>query len=370
MYIDTATSSVISTAYTALSRLADSVETTVYLMRTAARRPDAPRNTGFQAVFAQALAMRGHVSEAWKTALASRSPAASEIAALGLVNADSADAAMQPWLRGRNSTPVLALPAFAMAHDTATLKRMAITVDSELSNPPAQQSKTQRARIVYAGQAIRAYYQLARGDSAAAAKEFIQLSDSMVHFPVDQFIRARLIARTDPRRAFLMMTGKQLGGDIISVARELEIGRLGEKLGDTPRAVDAYAYVASAWQNADNEQLKNAVKESRDALKRLDSDGRVRAQLANVRYPAFDRDDDTWIVKYWPRNACWRRTFAEARGRSSWKPRAVVGSRSSAAPDKACCRSSPRSSSRRSRRPSVFGCRRGVSSTSRRASNR
>jgi hypothetical protein len=75
----------------------------------------------------------------------------------------------------------------------------------------------------------------------------------------------------------------KMTGDILYVARELEIGRLGEKVGDTPRAVDAYAFVANAWQNTDNEQLKNAVKESQDALRRLDSDGRVRAQLANAR---------------------------------------------------------------------------------------
>jgi hypothetical protein len=92
-----------------------------------------------------------------------------------------------------------------------------------------------------------------------------------------------LVSRSDPKRAYQMMTQKKVTGDLISVARELEIGRLGERLGDTQRAVDAYEYVASAWQNTDSDPLKNAVKESRDALKRLDSDGRVRAQLANPR---------------------------------------------------------------------------------------
>ena len=67
------------------------------------------------------------------------------------------------------------------------------------------------------------------------------------------------------------------------MARELEIGRLAEKTGDTQRAIEGYSYVAAAWQNTENEQLKNAVRESRDALKRLDSDGRVRAQLSAPR---------------------------------------------------------------------------------------
>ena len=156
-------------------------------------------------------------------------------------------------------------------------------IDSALSKLPPQAPKNQRMGMAYMAQATRAYYQLARGDSTAATKEFELVSDSLVQYPLDQFVRARLIARTDPKRAYQMMSEKKLTGDLVSVARELEVARLGEKLGDTPRAVDAYAFVANAWQHTDNEQLKNAVKESRDALKRLDSDGRVRAQLANPR---------------------------------------------------------------------------------------
>jgi hypothetical protein len=44
--------------------------------------------------------------------------------------------------------------------------------------------------------------------------------------------------------------------------------------------VEAYAYVANAWAHTDSEQLRNAVRESRDALARLDADGKLRAQLA------------------------------------------------------------------------------------------
>jgi len=142
----------------------------------------------------------------------------------------------------------------------------------------------QKAGTLYFAKAAHAYWQLARADTAAATTEFEALSDSVIALPIDQFIRARLISKKDPKRALQMMRGKRMSGDLISVARELEIGRLAEKLGDTPRAVDSYAFVAADWQNTDNDQLKSAVKESRDALKRLDSDGRVRAQLsANPR---------------------------------------------------------------------------------------
>ncbi|HEY4303795.1 MAG TPA: serine/threonine-protein kinase [Gemmatimonadaceae bacterium] len=282
-YIDTVTPSVIHTAATALARLPDSAETNVYLMRVASQRPDAPRIEEISPVLSAALGMHGHIAEAWRIGLASKSQSASEIAALGLVNGDSAGKVMKSWLRDRNNGTFFALPALAMAHDTTSLKSVITTADSFSTKMPPQATKMERAAIAYIALSARAYYQLARADTVAATKGFDQLSDSMVHFSVDQFIRARLIARTDPKRAFQMMTQKKVTGDLISVARELEIGRLGEKVGEIPRAVDAYAFVANAWQNTENEQLKNAVKESRDALKRLDSDGRLRAQLAASR---------------------------------------------------------------------------------------
>jgi hypothetical protein len=62
-------------------------------------------------------------------------------------------------------------------------------------------------------------------------------------------------------------------------ARELERGRLAERINDRERAVDAYSYVASVWRNAESQPLRDGAKEAADALKRLDADGRVRAQL-------------------------------------------------------------------------------------------
>lgn len=282
-YIASAPPTVIQTASNALMRLPDSAETSLYLLRTAAARPDAPRNTGFQMVYANGLAMRGHIPEAWKLAIAAKSPAAGQIAILGLVPAETAAVALKPWMRDRSDASFYATIGMAVSHDTAMFKQTLRTVDSVRTALPPQTPKMRRAGIEYFAQSLHAYYQLARGDTAAATREFDALSDSLIQFPIDQFVRARLVARADPKRAFQMMTQTKLTGDLISVARELEIGRLGEKIGETSRAVDAYAYVANAWQNSENEQLKNAVKESRDALRRLDSDGRLRAQLTNPR---------------------------------------------------------------------------------------
>jgi hypothetical protein len=281
--IDTVAPVVLQTASNALARLPDSAEALVAMMRRAAKRPDAPRNLAFQSALANALAMRGHVAEAWRAAVPSKSYAAAELAILGLVPADTARAAVGSWMRDRSNASISGMIALAVAHDTAALETAMESLQQYASQAPANLPRMQRAGVEYFAKAVRAYYELARADTAAAAKAFDALSDSLINYPVDQFVRARLIARTDPKRAYRMMTGKKTSGGIISVARELEIGRLGEKLGDTPRAVDAYAYVAAAWQNSENEQLRNAVKESRDALRRLDSDGRVRAQLANPR---------------------------------------------------------------------------------------
>ena len=82
---------------------------------------------------------------------------------------------------------------------------------------------------------------------------------------IDQFIRARLVARTDPARSLALLERMTTVSDLLYVARQLERGRLAEKLNDRERAVDAYAYVAAAWQNTEVPQLRNAVQESRAA---------------------------------------------------------------------------------------------------------
>jgi hypothetical protein len=100
---------------------------------------------------------------------------------------------------------------------------------------------------------------------------------------MDQFVRIRLIARNDPKRALAMLGRLRLNVDLLTVARELERGRLAEKLGEREQAVDAYSYVAAAWRNTDSPQLRDAVKESASALSRLDADGKLRAALTSTQ---------------------------------------------------------------------------------------
>jgi hypothetical protein len=223
------------------------------------------------------------VKEAWDMAVPRRGYAAAEIALLGLIPADSAARVLSSWISGRDMAAFAAIVGMFIARDTSSLLATHAKLEKAAAAlPPNAQTQT-RDGIKYMMSVTHAYYTLARGDSATALKEFDALPLDDFNIPTDQFIRGRLIARTDPKRAFELLTSFRSTGDILSVARELEIGRLAERVSNTARAVDAYSYVASSWQNTDNEQLKAAVKESRDALKRLDSDGRLRAQLATPR---------------------------------------------------------------------------------------
>jgi serine/threonine-protein kinase len=280
--IDTINANILPTTFQTLVRLPDSAEAALYLGRMALRRPDVQKGAA-KGFYIDMLAARGHVKEAWDSAVVNKRFIAGEIALLGLVPADSAARVMKGWIAERNEAAIAALPALMLARDTATLASTQAIVAKAKAGLPANAPPERRASFDYITQAIHAYWSLARGDSAAALKEFDSLPEAFSNVPTDQFIRARLVARTNPKRALEMLTNSRITGDLISVARELEIGRLAEKTGDTQRAVEGYNYVAEAWQNTENEQLKNAVRESRDALKRLDSDGRVRAQLSAPR---------------------------------------------------------------------------------------
>jgi serine/threonine-protein kinase len=263
-------------AYAFITLLPDSAEAVVGLVRAAVRiAPAGNVQRNVTNMLASELSMRGHISEAWKYAVQNQSYLAGEIAALGLVPLDSALAVMRSWMGLRSDAALAPFPVLALAHDTATLQRMVATMQKAAL---ADTSSTQRALINYVIASARAYTVLAKGDSAAATTMFDALPDSIVTLPFDQFVRARLIARTNPRRAMELLERRQASGDVLYTARELELGRIAERLGEKEKAVDAYAFVAAVLQNAEP-VLQGAAKEARDALRRLDSDGKMRADL-------------------------------------------------------------------------------------------
>jgi hypothetical protein len=230
-------------------------------------------------LLAYQLALRGHISEAWTMALSTKNYLAGEIAGLGLIPTDSALKILRPWLGERSDASIAPLPVLALARDSAALLSMAGGIEKAMQ---ADTSSRQRAVMGYIASSARAYAALARGDTVAATRLFDALPDTVLTLPFDVFIRARLIGKQDPKRAIALLERHNSAADILYPARELERGRLAERTGDRDRAVDAYAYVAAVWQNADPGPLRDGAKEATDALKRLDSDGKLRAQLGSV----------------------------------------------------------------------------------------
>lgn len=277
--VDTITPRVAQKAYVAIQRMPDSAEIAIRLIRAALRRVPADQARGVTGQLATQLAMHGHIASAWKLAVASKSLVAGEIAGLGLVPADSAARLLKPLLQEHDDASLAPFPALAVAHDTATLLAEESALEKILAS--SKSTSNRNAQLYFLG-ALRAYTALAKGDSAAATKLFDAIPDSIIALPIDQFIRARLVARADPKRALDILERHTPITGLVFTARELERGRLAEKLGDRERAVDAYSFVADMWRNADAKPLRDAVREANDALKRLDSDGRMRARLAGA----------------------------------------------------------------------------------------
>jgi hypothetical protein len=234
------------------------------------------------ALIANQLALHGRVNEAWPLALKTKTYLIAEIAGLGLISPDSAKRALMPMLAERNDAFMYPIPFLAVTRDTAALIQAATGIETAMR----KDTTVARQPIVnYVVASLHAYIALARADTATATKLFAALPDTVVNIPFDAFMRARLIGRSDPKRAIALLERHSSSPDLLYTARELERGRLAEKIGDTERAVDAYAFVASAWRDPDSPQLRDAAKEARDALQRLDSDGRVRAQLTSGAKP-------------------------------------------------------------------------------------
>jgi serine/threonine-protein kinase len=277
--LDTLPPRVVQKAYTAMSRLPDSAEASVRVLRAAIpRAPNPGSERSLTMLLANQLALRGHLLEAWPLAVKTKSYLAAEIAGLGLVPLDSADRAVRPLLAEDNDAFLIPIPYLAMVHDTAALLGRAAAMEKFQTRDT---STVRRPLTGYLIASLRAYAALAKGDTSAATRLFDGLPDTVINLPFDAFIRARLIGKQDPKRAIAILERHNGVPDLLYPARELERGRLAERIGDSERAVDAYSFVAAAWRAADPGPLRDGAKEATDALKRLDSDGRLRAQLVS-----------------------------------------------------------------------------------------
>jgi len=128
----------------------------------------------------------------------------------------------------------------------------------------------------YAG-AAHAYLALARRDTAEALRRLTTLPDSLCAgqscYQV-QLMRAQLLVAAGRAREAAQLLDREPSSFIhlTHVIRQLERGRVHERLGNRDTAIEAYRFVADAWIHADPE-FQPFVEEAKAALKRMGGEG-------------------------------------------------------------------------------------------------
>ena len=254
----------------------DSGETAVRLLATADSAaqgdktiPDGARRQ-VRSVRTAALVSRGHLAQAAALVDSSTWTLVPDLGMLGALPPERVDSLIGTVLNGPPSgywQIPLAYRWWAERGDTIRLQR-ALAAMAKL--PPQFASPAEAA-------AVRGHLALAKRDTAAAIQEFAAIPDSLctANFCYQyRLVKAQLLsARHMDREAELLLSQEYpvLGpGEVLWM---LERGRVFERLGRKPEAVDAYAYVSAAWNKADA-SLQPAVREARDGLRRLAPDRR------------------------------------------------------------------------------------------------
>ena len=273
--IDTLPASVLTHALAGgLARWPDSAETAIKVLRrrmeAGVTEPDPQLFGGAppKLLLALLLGYRGHLREAVEL-MGSDLPAAYLHAALlGIIPADSADAVVTSWARGRGQGGQLAPLWWAMRGDTLALRGYARRADSAALRPPLPYM---RAMIRYSASAAHGYVDLARRDTAAALRRFVGLPDSLCPWcGTPQLTRAQLLAATGRDREAAAALDREIPGfgDPAAGHWALLKGRVNERVGRREEAIEAYRFVADLWRHADPE-LQPYVAEARAGLERL-----------------------------------------------------------------------------------------------------
>ena len=249
----------------------DSSETAIALMRMADSVANADKSVPpvarmeIRSSRALALASRGHLTEAAALVDSASWTVAPDLAMLGALPPERVDSLIARVLngppRGFWQIPI-AYRWWAERGDTARLSR-ALVETAKL--PPGLASPANLA-------ALRAHIALAKRDTATTLKELAVLPDTlcMINFCYQfRLLKVQLLsAKKMDREAEPALRQEFPVQGPSGVLWMLERGRVYERLGKKAEAVDAYAYVSAAWNKADA-SLQPAVKEARDALRRL-----------------------------------------------------------------------------------------------------
>ncbi|HLB10729.1 MAG TPA: hypothetical protein VK617_14420, partial [Gemmatimonadaceae bacterium] len=276
--LDTASADQLQHASNAVAEWGDSAQTLVRLQRliVAGRHhrdaafADTAR-TRRRLTFA--LASRGLGAEAMKN-----KPTGELLLKLALFGAAPVALAdsvvMEDILHERTCVPC-AVSFWGMRGDTARLQRIIHLGDSVARDPHA---KVDRGRITFTLDLDRAYLTLARHDTTEALRQFLALPDSLCHAcGWAMLTQAQLLeSRGRNPEAAAILDELSVYNDLLGTLAELERGRIAEKLGDKPRARDAYSFVADIWQRGDP-AFQVYVSEARAGLKRLNEESSATA---------------------------------------------------------------------------------------------
>jgi serine/threonine-protein kinase len=260
----------------------DSAETGIDLIRRLATRPvheevfyQDPEVR--QIMLANVLGYRGHVREAHEIVSArdglTRSPMFTELALLGIVPPDTADAIFRRRLREGPAWPAglgTAAAWWSARRDSTSLKsyiqRLRAATSSQ-PNPAGPPPYIIECRLA----AAEAYLTLTRTDTAAAVARFQALRATTGGVWQERLTLARLLAalrRDKEARAVLDLGFPHPYFLLGRVPWALEQARVAERLGQREKALHWYGFVAKVWRHADPE-LRPYVDEARSGLQRL-----------------------------------------------------------------------------------------------------
>jgi eukaryotic-like serine/threonine-protein kinase len=275
----------------ALSRLPDSSERIVDVVRVDASRSGLPAtshpempgmimhdSTAAKRQLARALASRGHLRAAVELLRGSeRTVIFAETVLLGAVPAGRAEAAFRDSAPDPTSVAFVArFPWWASRSDTASLGRAAAWADLAARTDPDTNVRTMAG---YVAASASAYAALARRDTALALQRFSALPEggcpscSLDRLTLAQF----LVERRRDGEAWRILQGDEPSGAVVPFPSEvlwvLLRGRVAERLGQRYRAIQSYGWVAGMWRNADPE-LRGYVREAQNARARLTGESR------------------------------------------------------------------------------------------------
>lgn len=299
--LDTASANVLFDAWRSVQRWPDANETGVRLLRilAAGRRGTgvAADTTWIRYLLVTELLYRGHLREARAMVGSRFSVPFAELAAIGVIPADSAAAAFQGWLLVGGHGVVATDPRWVTRCYSSFLvtgwwarRQDTVPLFTLMHRGDAVARST---RSVVAGGLVdaradaslaRAALALARRDTAEALRRFLAFPDSLCsgHYgslspslaPL-QMARFQLLAAAGRDREAARVFDQQVTIPLsaASVVGTLERGRIAERLGDRAAALRTYQFVVAVWRNADSD-LRSYVDEAHAGLVRLGGEPR------------------------------------------------------------------------------------------------